>query len=238
MDKPSPDRWLAVWEAGARRHPLDRALLLFALASPDTPVAELADAPLGERNAALMALRSACFGGRLSGWCGCPACGERMSVALTSGDLPPPPAADGPVVVDGHGFARPTSRHLAMLAGIDDPDAAADALLAACALHPAALPDDRTALRRAVAVALDEADPWADLSLDLVCPACGDQQATALDIAALLWEELDAYAGRLLDDVHQLAWAYGWTEAEILALGEARRAAYLARTSGGRRVVQ
>ena len=231
METPSPDRWLAVWEAGARRHPLDRALLLFALASPETPVDRLADAPLGERNAALMALRSASFGARLAGWCDCPACGKRMSVALGADDLPP---ADncGSVVVDGFEFCRPTSRHLSMLTAFDDADDAADALLAACAVVPGALPADRSALRARVAAALDEADPWADLSLTMDCPACGHRHAVSLDIAALLWEELDAYAGRLLDDVHALARAYGWSEREILALSETRRAAYLSRAHG------
>ena len=229
---PTPDRWLAVWEAGARRQPLDRALLLFALASPDIPVDRLADAPLGERNSALMALRTACFDARLGGWCDCPACGERMEIALDAELLPEPPEGRAPVTVDGHEFARPSSRHLAALAANADVADAADALLLACARRPEALPTDRAALRRAVAAALDEADPWADLSLSVGCPACGHEHVVALDVAALLWEELDAYVNRLLDDVHCLASAYGWREAEVLALGEARRKAYLARARG------
>ena len=38
-------------------------------------------------------------------------------------------------------------------------------------------------------------------------------------------------AVQLLDEVHQLATAYGWTEAEILALSDTRRAAYLDRVT-------
>jgi hypothetical protein len=36
-------------------------------------------------------------------------------------------------------------------------------------------------------------------------------------------------ARRFLDEVHVLARAYGWAEAEILRLSEARRSAYLQR---------
>ena len=45
---------LALWEQGARRHPLDRALLLFAQAAPERTPESLADAPLGACNAALL----------------------------------------------------------------------------------------------------------------------------------------------------------------------------------------
>ncbi len=48
---------LACWEHGRRRHPLDRALLLFAAAEPHVDPATLADRTLGERNAALLHLR-------------------------------------------------------------------------------------------------------------------------------------------------------------------------------------
>lgn len=37
---------LSVWEHGARRHSLDRALLLFAVAEPGLAPDALADAPL------------------------------------------------------------------------------------------------------------------------------------------------------------------------------------------------
>jgi len=42
-----------------------------------------------------------------------------------------------------------------------------------------------------------------------------------------------ARAQRLLREVDALAHVYGWTESEVLALGERRRAAYLALTQEG-----
>jgi hypothetical protein len=50
-------------------------------------------------------------------------------------------------------------------------------------------------------------------------------------VAAFVWEEIEACAARLLDDVHVLARAYGWSERAILALPEMRRAAYLERVA-------
>jgi hypothetical protein len=46
-------------------------------------------------------------------------------------------------------------------------------------------------------------------------------------VAALLWVEVEAGAIALVQDVHLLAAAYGWSEAEVLGLGPARRRAYL-----------
>ena len=80
-----------------------------------------------------------------------------------------------------------------------------------------------------VAAALETADPCIDFALDLRCPACGHAWTTSFDITGYLWEEIDARARRLLDEVHVLARAYGWPEREILGLTEARRAAYLER---------
>ena len=53
----TPAQLLTLWEHGAVRHPLDRALLLFAQAAPELAVEQLAERPLGECNAALMRLR-------------------------------------------------------------------------------------------------------------------------------------------------------------------------------------
>ena len=233
MLAPDPQRLLAVWEHGARRHPIDRALLLFSLAVPQRPVNTLADAPLGIRNASLLELRDACFDAPLAAWVDCPACGERMSIDLDRAQLPSAPRETAePIEVGGHRFHRPTSRHLARLADTTDTDAAARQLLRDCADAADALPQDDGALDALLAnveKALDDADPWSDLSIALSCPACGHDSAASFDIAGYLWEEIDSHAKALLDDIHTLASAYGWTEPEILALSAARRAAYLER---------
>jgi len=230
MSPLSPARLLAVWESGARRHPIDRALLLYALAAPQIDPESLADRSLGERNAAILALRTAHFGPHLAAWIDCTRCGERMEFELDPAQLPEPPrTAPAAVQVGAHRFAPPTSRHLAITAGIDDAEAATLALMRACVDGEAPPDDTLSGLIDAAGEALDAADPWADIAVTLPCPACGARVSASFDIAAYVWDELDTRARALLDNIHLLASAYGWTEPEILALSDTRRAAYLDR---------
>lgn len=228
----SPSILLDIWDAGARRHPIDRALLLLSVAGEAAPEV-LADLPVGDVNRALMGMRRARFGDRLEVWADCAACGERMSLELTAGDLPDAPEAKD-VEVAGHRFRRPTSRDLAALvAGAADVPAAARALCRSCAAAPEALPDGAAldAMIPEIEAALDAADPWADLTMVALCPSCGNEDAVTLDVPGILWDEIAAAAHRLLDEVHTLAAAYGWAERDILGMSEARRAAYIARVT-------
>lgn len=221
-------RLLALWEQGAARHPLDRALLLFAQAAPELPVDRLADRPLGECHAALMRLRWRSFGSRLPLWLDCPSCGERMEFELQADQLPamqPPPER---IEVAGRTYRCPTTRDLAHVADLGDTQAAARQLLQACADEPAPLEEAR---RGQVEAAMEDADPWADLSVAFQCPACGQDDQAGFDVAGYLWEEVEARSRQLLDEVHLLAQAYGWSERDILSLSAARRSAYLARVA-------
>ncbi len=74
---------------------------------------------------------------------------------------------------------------------------------------------------------LADRDPQADVRLRLVCPACEHATTMIFDIASFLWHEIDAWACRILREVHTLASAYGWTEEAILALTPFRRQCYL-----------
>src|SRR5262249_27105127 len=132
-----------------------------------------------------------------------------------------------PIVVGGHAFRLPTSRDLAQVAHEPDPRLAAIRLLDRC----------RTGMDTSATWSeqeLDEigermapADPLAETRLALVCPGCGHAWDATLDIAAFLWEEIEARARRTLFEVHTLASAYGWSEAQILALSASRRALYV-----------
>ncbi|MDB6144186.1 MAG: hypothetical protein JWP80_3230 [Pseudomonas sp.] len=234
MIAPGSSQLLALWEQGERRHPLDRGLLLYGFAAPETPPQDLADAPLGQCNAALMRVRQALFGCRLSLWTDCPGCGERMEFELDSAQLPAMTTSPQWIEVEALRFRCPTTRDLAAIARYKDLDQAADQLLQACAGPGVTLPNDpvsRKNLREAVENALEAADPWADLSLLFQCPACDYSGDACFDIGGVLWQNLDARARHLLNEVHLLAQAYGWSEPQILALSDARRAAYLARVS-------
>jgi hypothetical protein len=83
------------------------------------------------------------------------------------------------------------------------------------------------ALTRTLVERLGAADPGAETLLSMVCPACAHSWQSVLDAATFFWEELATRARRLLREVHTLARAYGWREAEILALPGRRRQTYL-----------
>jgi hypothetical protein len=63
--------------------------------------------------------------------------------------------------------------------------------------------------------------------LDFTCPGCNYQWQSLFDITAFFWQEIAAFVKRLLREVHTLAKAYGWREADILAMSHQRRQFYL-----------
>ncbi|MEL7046258.1 MAG: phage baseplate protein, partial [Pseudomonadota bacterium] len=84
-------------------------------------------------------------------------------------------------------------------------------------------------LEVAVLADMEWADPQGNVELDITCPSCAEQWQSPFDIVAYLWSELEAWGQRLLGDIHALASAYGWTEAEVLAVTPWRRRQYLER---------
>jgi hypothetical protein len=221
------------WEQGRRRHPLDRALLLYAAAAPHEDPETLADRPLGERNAALLRLRQSLFGDALKSCVDCPDCGERLEFSLSASALlagAPADARDCPqlLLVQGVRLRLPTTRDLASAALEPDAAGAEGQLLQRLCMQgdPGILAAD---LQDELARALDAADPCLDFGIDLVCPACAHAWNASFDVPAFLWEEIEVRARRLLDEVHALARSYGWSERQILDLSDLRRNAYLER---------
>jgi hypothetical protein len=248
----SGDHLLRLWETGCRRHPLDRALLLLHAAMPDTSYELLADWPLGRRNQTLVELHCRWFGPDLQARIACARCGEQLEFALdgriiTSAGTPPPETADGrgvdaTIAFNHQTFRLPTSRDLTIAAVEADPRHAAIRIAERCriALQSDALTDACTAGLgklapeswsdsdiEAIGERMAAADPLAETRLTLHCPACGNDWEETLDIVSFLWTEIDARARRLLLQIHTLASAYGWAEADILSLGEDRRVRYV-----------
>lgn len=226
---------LAVWERGQGLPPEDQALLLLAAAS-STSLDALAALSIGQRDAWLLTLREWTFGAWLACVATCARCRERLELEFSAADLRLPGAA-GPhdqhqLALDGYAitFRLPDSRDLAALR---DPASGQQTLLARClldirrgdqAVSLAALPP---AVLAEVVAQMGRADPQADVQLDLACPSCGHRWLAPFDIVVFFWREIEVWAGRTLRDVHTLASAYGWHEADILALTPQRRQIYL-----------
>jgi hypothetical protein len=227
MRRLEPRDLVRIWEAGAALHPIDRALLILGSA-------DAARLPLGTRDVELLRTRAATLGDRLEATDACPECGERVDLSLSCEVLAGAEPAPERWTVE-HGDLRITVRPLdsvdaAAAVAAGDVEAAVAELLARAVIEPAGpLPPDAAA---AVTASLSEHDAGAELLIDLTCPECAARWQRVLDVAGFVWTELEARAQRLLGDVHALATAYGWTEAEVLALGDARRAAYLAMVEG------
>jgi hypothetical protein len=244
MQAPTVARALAAWERGIEGGVVERSLQLFAMTRPDAPLEALADVSLGERDEALFELREAMFGAEATGRLVCAGCGEPQEISLRLDDLrvgrSERKPAEIPMTLGTYQLRLRllNSRDLLEAASTGDTEAARSILLERCVLS--AKRDDRDiapsdlppAVVSEVAKTLTAADAEADLVLNVACSACGQRSAIPFDIALFLWEELDAWAERLLREVHTLATYYGWSEREILELSPVRRRRYLELAAG------
>ena len=170
---------------------------------------------------------------------GCPACGETLEVALPLADLtrPPDPPATDRVAVPGAGEGLvvrcPTSRDLLAAAASADPTAA---LLARCvtgaggtAVDPASLAGPRRAAVDAVAERLaGRRGRRAARGLpSLRRRGEGGRRRHRAGVATDL-----PGSARVLAEVAELSAAFGWSEADVLAMSRVRRDAYLALVRG------
>jgi len=225
---------LDIWECGQAAYPFERAQALLEAAYPSTPPAELVGLTVGERDRRLLALREATFGSHISAVARCAACTASLELAFHTSDIMTLPSANGAVHRAELGgffveFRLPTGRDLAEA----DLDAPGLDLLRRCTIaahhsggpiDPAELPDD---VVDAVVARMAEADPQARVDIAVACPTCGGNWDTPFDVVSYFWTEIDSWAGRTLREVHTLASAYGWREADILAMSPHRRRSYL-----------
>ncbi|MGK6355776.1 hypothetical protein ACMGDH_11205 [Sphingomonas sp. DT-207] len=223
-----------------RDRPADEASVYLAALSLSEPSLETcAHLAIGERDVALAALHAAMFGRQLELAAVCPDCGTRLDVSLTTDALAIEADAPTAQVIDigGRRFGvRPAnSTDLAAIAGVADIKAARELLAIRCLVplerekSPAALSEAEV---DAVAAALAKVDPASDPYVSLTCFECEARWDAPIDIARILASEIDAAADALMDDIHDLALAYHWSEDAILALAPARRRAYLRRLRG------
>ena len=216
---------LDAWERGLGETPGERALTLLESASSQShPLRELS---VGTRDRLLLELRRGLFGATVDAIASCEHCGAAIELAFDVDDVLLP-EEDGPgsvAVATEHGeltVRLPTAADVASLPV--DADAALPVLLAAIA-GPRAQGLSAQEIDR-IGQALAEADPQADISFEVTCPACARAASVPFDTAAFVWSEVAAWAARLLNDIHQLAVGYGWREADTLAISPLRRRFY------------
>lgn len=218
---------LSVWEEGAARSSLDRALLLLTAAQPDVPRDAWARLPIGQRDAWLLSLRERWFGSRLEAVTACPLCDERLEISMNVNDVRlPNPTGESSLCLEEDGFlVRFRVPNSLDLAAVVSEGLGKEELLRRC------VETDFDALSESVLAAIEtrmeEADPQAIVEIALSCPNCENRWTSRFDIVAYLWSEVESWAQRQFRDVHALAVAYGWSEREILSLSPRRRRTYL-----------
>lgn len=229
------ERLLEAWDRGAAQGYLDRALTLLAAARADAAAEELARLSISARNRELLRLRWISFGPELAGLTVCASCTAPLEFSV------PVPALlerlthlgfDDSVEWGDRGAA-----YILRAANTDDLRAAlrepdgeqARRLLDRC-LSAAGGDPEALAAARSDPQTMDRFDrlhEGAEIACEVVCPQCASVDVVDLDIVRFLWDEVRHAAGRLLREVHELASAYGWSEAAVLAMSSQRRRAYL-----------
>lgn len=225
-----PRLLLDLWEEAAAVPPCAvGAVLLHHAGIIDDPV-EVLDLPLSQVATLLARVWTSTFGPTADCLIDCPQCGEDLELVLPLEELAALPELDSSGSVGSSGLVVrfPATRDLLAVTAASDP---AHELLRRCladadgrAVDPAGLSAD---LRMDVEATTQRLAGAAAAVVTTVCPACGAPVRVDVDPGEILWQRLRAAVPAVLADVTDLAAAFGWSEADVLALSPARRAAYL-----------
>jgi len=239
----SAAKLLQVWERGQHQLQPEKALTLLAAVYPEGTRESLATLSIGQRDAALISLREKLFGSQFSSLTDCPACGQRLELNFNVRDIrTPTPSTNAPLSFQQSDcelqLRLPNSLDLLRLTDCSNPARMRAQLFSQCVTHVSYqgrvasskdLPDEIVELAIA---RIGEADPQADVEINLTCPDCRHAWQTSFDIVSYLWSELHAWAMQLLREVHVLASSYGWGESDILSMNTQRRQCYLELLAG------
>ena len=233
---------LSIWDVAQHQHPVQLALTILSMVLPELSPDELLHLSIGQRDAYLLAVREKTFGSRFASYAECPHCHERLEFSFNVADIQAQDMPDGKqqhlehaVSIEGYElrFRLPNSLDLAAIAHCRELAVAHTLLLQRCIEHieqdgvVVPLEDVPEAVTSGLTKSMTRCDPLAEVLFNLSCPVCKQEWSILFDILAFLWTEISVQAKRLLLEVHTLARAYGWREADILSLSVTRRQFYL-----------
>ena len=236
-----------IWEAGQNRPLWFKAMLILSHALPGKEKKQLAEMSVGQRNYYLLKLRQLMFGSTIDSRINCPQCGTALEFKMNAGDimnsLPRNHEEDETqtfsLTLDGVRLIfRPlNSRDLAALDQCRDTAGARRILLENCIIDIIDTLDngekkELKELADSITFSLGEKmasqyDPHVEIAFRMKCALCHLEWKTFFDIVSFLWSEIQAQARRVLHEVHLLARFYGWREADIFAMSNARKQFYL-----------
>ncbi len=232
----------------------DTALLANYVLGPEgnpLTTSQARELSIGDRETLLLWLRRSMLGRTIQCVLQCPACIEKMDLKLNVDDLlvtrdrEPQLHYEDVVEVEGKrllvSFHIPTGADLeeAVRIACSVPERAA-ALTQRCIEEVISNTDDPAtppvptrpedwpqSLYSEISARIEKLDPQAELKLDLACPACGHHFEDFIDAGGFLLQELIARQRLRYQEVHQLAKAYHWSEADILRMSPRKRQLYL-----------
>ncbi len=227
-----------IWERGQYQHVMERALSMLAGANSEKTINDFAVLSIGERDSSLLTLREQTFGSRLNCFAECPRCNARMEYSMDVADIRVAGKSSEmmhELSIEGFNmhFRLPDSYDLAAAVNCIDPAESGNILLQRCILNVNKsdgsisfedIPDD---IKMKLVQHMADRDPQAEILLNLTCRSCSHSWQIMFDIVSFFWDEICAYAKRHLLEVHIIAQAYGWKEADILSMSPARRQFYM-----------
>lgn len=229
---------LDVWDCSLSLGAVGRALTLLAAARPEISADELANLSIGRRDADLLTLREEAFGSEMAGVATCPQCHENLELSFSMAQIRLASAAPTgqifAITLDGYELQARPPNSLDLEAIGNEPDASLRrlqlldrCLISACREgNPVSAGELPASVWQALEEGMAQADPQADIRLAISCPSCDHGWQADFDILSFFWSEIEAWAFRILHDVHLLASVYGWREQDILALSPRRRQIY------------
>ncbi|MEM9305178.1 MAG: hypothetical protein AAGE01_23915 [Pseudomonadota bacterium] len=204
---------------------------LLQQAFPQADERQLLELPVGSRDRYVLMVRAQRISGPLRSEPVCGTCGATYELNLEPAAFglagaspwadPEPQAVE---ILGREVMLRPVN-----LGDVIAVEAIGDPTQAAVLLAGRAVGTDGTELPlEAVAGALEALDPAADVWIETCCPECEAVETFALDPVHFVAHEFRQLSQRILQDVVDIARAFHWTERDILALSEQRRAYYVA----------
>ena len=238
MRVPTLSERLDLWEQGQHLSCAQRISKILAVTYPDQAIAP-EQLSVGRSDALLMTAHTQLFGSQLDAVADCPSCHSplELSLSLTDLQITDTDPVSHPLYLQ-HGdyvfeLRLPTHADLDAIASFVRLEQSRWALLERCVIaahrngEVVAVKDLPESVDAAITEYLAAADPQANVRLVLDCAACSHRWEAPFDALRFFWNALGFWVMGTLHEVHVLAQAYGWSEADIFALSAWRRRHYL-----------
>jgi hypothetical protein len=216
------------------------ALATRRVVGPDGEPIDVGELPVGDLDVIVVELRRRSLGDSVVGEATCAACGSRVDVALDLASYlqhcrPRPSRRAVPTSEPGCWrlrsgqleFRLPKVADVLEAAGSPDPR---KTILERCIHGVRTAAGIRSAERTMAGLGPTLLSQVAGL-----CPECGASAELSFDAREFCLQELRSMASGVIEETHLLAWAYHWSERQILALAPWRRRAYAELVSAGMR---